>query len=343
MSRIGTERAFEVPVRARALEAQGRDVIHLEIGEPDFPTPRHIVEDGQKTLDDGWTHYGPTQGYLDLREAVAAQVSRTLGTVPVPMPLFEERGFVFDLDLLRTKLSSRTRLLILNSPENPAGGVIPPEDIRAIADLVRERDMMVLADGDLLAHRLWPRAAVHRQPAGRAREDHHPVRLLEHLRHDRLAHRLRRQPRVGGQRHQLPDGQLQLLHRQFHPARRFGRTHQTSVGDREDVGRVAPPPGCLLRRPEFAARHPLPPPGRRVLCLREHHRNANDIVTTGRRPSGASRSRLPQRRGVRRSWRRLSPLQLRELVPTAHGGRGTHRSLLEQGGLIYWPDRHPHG
>jgi aspartate aminotransferase len=196
MSRIGTEKAFEVLVRARALEAQGRDVIHLEIGEPDFPTPRHIVEAGQKALDDGWTHYGPTQGYPDLREAVAEEVSRTrgiavgpqnvsivpggkpimffslmalleegdeviypnpafpiyesmirfLGAVPVPMPLVEERGFVFDLDLLRSKLSSRTRLLILNSPQNPTGGVIPPDDIRAIADLVRERDMMVLAD-----------------------------------------------------------------------------------------------------------------------------------------------------------------------------------------------------
>jgi aspartate/methionine/tyrosine aminotransferase len=196
MSRIGTEKAFEVLVRARALEAQGRDVIHLEIGEPDFPTPRHIVEAGQKALEDGWTHYGPTQGYPDLREAVAAEVSRTrgigvgpqnisivpggkpimffslmalleegdeviypnpgfpiyesmirfLGAVPVPMPLIEERGFVFDLDLLQSKLSSRTRLLILNSPQNPTGGVIPPGDIRAIADLVRERDMMVLAD-----------------------------------------------------------------------------------------------------------------------------------------------------------------------------------------------------
>ena len=187
MSRIGTEKAFEVLVRARALEAQGHDVIHLEIGEPDFPTPRHIVEAGQKALRDGWTHYGPTQGYPDLREAVAAEVSRArgigvgpqnvsivpggkpimffslmalleegdeviypnpgfpiyesmirfLGAVPVPMPLVEERGFVFDLDLLRSKLSGRTRLLILNSPQNPAGGVIPPDDIRAIADLVR--------------------------------------------------------------------------------------------------------------------------------------------------------------------------------------------------------------
>ena len=71
MNRIGVETAFEVLVRARALEAQGRDIIHLEIGEPDFDTPRHIVEAGKRALDEGWTHYGPTQGYPDLREAIA--------------------------------------------------------------------------------------------------------------------------------------------------------------------------------------------------------------------------------------------------------------------------------
>jgi len=71
MNRIGTETAFEVLVRARALEAQGRDIIHLEIGEPDFDTPRHIVEAGKQALDQGWTHYGPTQGLPELREAIA--------------------------------------------------------------------------------------------------------------------------------------------------------------------------------------------------------------------------------------------------------------------------------
>ena len=74
MSRIGVEAAFEVLVRARALEAQGRDIIHLEIGEPDFPTPRHIVEAGKQALDEGWTHYGPTQGLPELREAIAAYI-----------------------------------------------------------------------------------------------------------------------------------------------------------------------------------------------------------------------------------------------------------------------------
>jgi aspartate/methionine/tyrosine aminotransferase len=196
MGRIGVETAFEVLVRARALEAKGRSIIHLEIGEPDFDTPRHVVEAGKKALDEGWTHYGPTQGLPELRDAIASYICRTrgirvgpehvsvvpggkpmlffpmlaliepgdeviypnpgfpiyesminfLGATPVPVALVEERGFSFDLDLLRAKLSPRTKLLILNSPQNPTGGVIPADDIRDIADLVRSRDLMVLSD-----------------------------------------------------------------------------------------------------------------------------------------------------------------------------------------------------
>jgi aspartate aminotransferase len=196
MGRIGVEGAFNVLVKARALEAQGRDVIHLEIGEPDFPTPKHIVEAGKQALDEGWTHYGPPQGLPELREAIASYICRTrgvrvgpeqvcvvpggkpiiffpmlallesgdeviypnpgfpiyesminfLGAKPVPIPLVEERGFSFDLDLLRDRLSSKTKMLILNSPHNPTGGVIPAADIRAIAEMVRERDLIVLAD-----------------------------------------------------------------------------------------------------------------------------------------------------------------------------------------------------
>jgi aspartate aminotransferase len=196
MNRMGVESAFDVLVRARALEAQGRSVIHLEIGEPDFPTPAHIVEAAKLALDQGWTHYGPPQGFPELREAVAESVSasrgikvgpehvsivpggkpiiffpmlallepgdeviypnpgfpiyesmiRYLGATPVPMRLVESRGFSFDLDLLRDKLSDRTRMLVLNSPQNPTGGVIPEEDLRAIAEMVRDRDLIVLAD-----------------------------------------------------------------------------------------------------------------------------------------------------------------------------------------------------
>jgi aspartate aminotransferase len=196
ISRLGVESAFDVLVRARALEAKGKSVIHLEIGEPDFPTPAHIVEAAKRALDEGWTHYGPTQGLPELREAIARYISTSrgisvgpqhvcvvpggkpiiyfplialleegdeviypnpgfpiyesmiqfLGAKPVPMPLVEERGFSFDLDLFRDRLSDRTKLVILNSPQNPTGGVIPREDLRAIADMLRDRDLMILSD-----------------------------------------------------------------------------------------------------------------------------------------------------------------------------------------------------
>jgi aspartate/methionine/tyrosine aminotransferase len=196
MSRLGVESAFDVLVRAKALEATGRNVIHLEIGEPDFPTPPHIVEAGKRALDEGWTHYGPTQGLPELREAIAADTARThgipvgpehvcitpgakpimffsmlalleagdeviypdpgfpiyrsvanyLGTKLVPIPLLEERGFSFDLNMLRDRITDRTRMLILNSPQNPTGGEIPEEDLREIARLVADRDMIVLSD-----------------------------------------------------------------------------------------------------------------------------------------------------------------------------------------------------
>jgi aspartate/methionine/tyrosine aminotransferase len=196
MSRIGVESAFDVLVRARALEATGRSVVHLEIGEPDFATPAHVVEAAKKALDDGWTHYGPTQGFPELREAIAQHISetrrisvgaervcvvpggkpiiffpmmallqpgdeaiypnpgfpiyesmiQTMGAKAVPVPLIEERGFSFDLDILRDSLTDRTRMLVLNSPQNPTGGVIPHEDIVAIADMVRDRDLIVLSD-----------------------------------------------------------------------------------------------------------------------------------------------------------------------------------------------------
>ena len=196
MDRILTESAFEVLVRAREIERQGRTVVHLEIGQPDFPTSRHVVEAAKQALDEGWTSYGPTQGYPELREAIADYINRTrgvrvgpehvsvvpggkpiiffpmlallepgdeviypnpgfptyesmtrfLGAVPVPIPLVEERDFSFDLNILRDRLSDKTRMLILNSPQNPTGGVIPAEDIRAIADMVRDRDLVVLSD-----------------------------------------------------------------------------------------------------------------------------------------------------------------------------------------------------
>jgi aspartate/methionine/tyrosine aminotransferase len=196
MSRLGTESAFEVLARARALEATGRNIVHLEIGQPDFPTPEHVREAGKKAIDDGWTGYGPTAGLPDFREAIAEYISRTrnirvagrnvvvvpggkpimyfgmlavldpgdeviypnpgfpiyesvinyIGATPVPMPLVESRGFSFDLDEFERKLSPRTKMVVLNSPANPTGGVIPRDDLRRIADLLRDRDVLILSD-----------------------------------------------------------------------------------------------------------------------------------------------------------------------------------------------------
>lgn len=196
MDRIGIETAFEVLVRARALEAEGRSIIHLEIGEPDFETPGHIVDAAKRALDERWTHYGPTQGYPELREAIASHISQTRkiavsadnvcvvpggkpiiffpilalleegdeaiypnpgfpiyesmirfsGAKPVPVPLVEERGFSFDVNVLKSKLSDKTKLIILNSPQNPTGGVIPERDLAELAAIVRERDVMILSD-----------------------------------------------------------------------------------------------------------------------------------------------------------------------------------------------------
>lgn len=196
MSRLGTETAFEVLARARALEAQGREVVHLEIGEPDFDTPRPIVAAAKQALEDGWTHYGPPAGLPEFRCAIAQHVSKHkgiaaneqqvcivpgakpmiffpimalveagdevlypdpsfpiyrsmiefVGAKPVPVPMLESRGFSLDLDFIADHLNERTKLIILNSPHNPTGGVIPEEDLRALAELVRERDVMILSD-----------------------------------------------------------------------------------------------------------------------------------------------------------------------------------------------------
>ena len=196
MSRLGTETAFEVLNRARALERQGKSIIHLEIGEPDFSTPPNIINAAVSALNAGWTHYGPSAGYPELRETIAAEVSRTRGVsisadevvvVPggkpiifysilalvnegdeviypnpgfpiyesmigyvggkaVPIRLREEKDFSFDVDEFSSLITDRTRLVILNSPQNPTGGVLGKQDIEQIADAIGDRNIFVLSD-----------------------------------------------------------------------------------------------------------------------------------------------------------------------------------------------------
>ncbi len=196
MDLLGGESAFEVLARAKALEDQGKHVVHFEIGEPDFNTPKNIVEAAKKALDENYTHYSPSQGYLPLREAIAEYVKKYknvdaspdevvvvpggkpvmyytfmalvnagdeviypnpgfsiyeslihfLQAVPVPVNIKEENDFRLDVNELKSKITSRTKLIILNSPANPTGGVLTPEDINSIADAVKGKGIYVLSD-----------------------------------------------------------------------------------------------------------------------------------------------------------------------------------------------------
>ena len=196
MSRLGTETAFEVLVRARALERQGKNIIHLEIGEPDMDTPANVVEAGVDALRKGFTHYGPSAGLPELREAIAVDVSSSrgikvsadevvvvpggkpiifftilalveegdeviypnpgfpiyesminfLGAKAVPILLREERDFRLDVNELAGLITDRTKLIILNSPQNPTGGIITKKDVEDIAAAIGDRDIMVMSD-----------------------------------------------------------------------------------------------------------------------------------------------------------------------------------------------------
>jgi aspartate aminotransferase len=196
MSRLGTETAFEVLNRARALEKQGKDIIHLEIGEPDFDTPANVIEAGVNALHKGWTHYGPAAGLPDLRQTIADYVSRTRNipvsseevvVVPggkpiifftmlaliedgdeviypnpgfpiyesminysmgkaIPIPLREDRDFSVDTKELASLISDRTKLIILNSPHNPTGGMLTKKDVLEIAEAIGDRNILILSD-----------------------------------------------------------------------------------------------------------------------------------------------------------------------------------------------------
>lgn len=196
MSHLGTETAFEVLARARALEAKGHDIVHLEIGEPDFDTPHNVKEAAIKALRDGYTHYGPSAGLPELRTAIAeyiskhrgveidpAQVVVTPGAKPiifftalalldpgdeviypnpgfpiyesmidyvgatrVPIPLLEKNRFAFDPDELASLVTKRTRLVVINSPQNPTGGILPRETIARLCELAVKHDFYVLSD-----------------------------------------------------------------------------------------------------------------------------------------------------------------------------------------------------
>jgi aspartate/methionine/tyrosine aminotransferase len=196
MSRLGTEGAFEVLAKARRLEAEGKRVVHLEIGEPDFATPDNIVESAISAMQDGYTHYTPASGIYEAREAVAQFVSRMLkaevdpnevvlvpgsknvllftllacvepgdevilpdpgypayssqvnfiGAVPRTVTLREKTGFRMDLDELASLVTPKTRMLIINTPQNPTGGVLTADDVKFVCELAQKHDLLVVSD-----------------------------------------------------------------------------------------------------------------------------------------------------------------------------------------------------
>jgi aspartate aminotransferase len=196
MKRLGTETAFEVLARAKAMEAEGRDMVHLEIGEPDFDTPPNIVRAAVKALKSGFTHYGPSAGMPAVRKTFAEFITRDrgvevkpenivvtpgakpilffsilaivdegdeviypnpgfpiyesvinfVGGVAVPIPLRESKGFSFDTDELRSLVNDKTKLIIINSPQNPTGGMLTKKDMRVVAELADKHDAWILSD-----------------------------------------------------------------------------------------------------------------------------------------------------------------------------------------------------
>jgi aspartate/methionine/tyrosine aminotransferase len=197
MKALETETAFEVLAKAKAVEKQGKSVVHLEIGEPDFDTPRNIKEAAMKALDQGYTHYGPSAGLPEFREAIAQYISKTRGikaepnevvvtpgakpimffsmlalvnageevlypnpgfpvyeslinfvdAKPVPIPLLDENDFRLDPEYIKTHITKKTKMIILNYPENPTGGIVTKDDLKVIADCISNRDdVFVLAD-----------------------------------------------------------------------------------------------------------------------------------------------------------------------------------------------------
>jgi len=205
MQDLGTETAFEVLAKAKALEKQGREIIHLEIGEPDFDTPKNIRDAATKAMNSGYTHYVPAAGIPELREAIAEHISKTrhitvnpeevvvtpgakpiiffsilacveigdevmypnpgfpiyeslikfIGAKPVPMPLKEENDFALDTVDTVEKISDKTKMVILNFPENPTGGVLTKENLEAIADKVKDRDDLIIVSDEMYSRMIY--------------------------------------------------------------------------------------------------------------------------------------------------------------------------------------------
>ncbi len=378
MDRLGTETAFDVLARAAALQAQGRDIISLGIGQPDFKTPPHIVEAAIKAMRDGHHGYTPANGIPALRQAVAKDLARRhavevnpdhvvimpggkptmffailmfgapgaeiiypdpgfpiyrsmieyTGATPVPMALLEKNGFSFNADEVLAQITPRTRLIIVNSPGNPTGGAVPEVEVRKlVAGLARHPDVAIMSDeiysqmlydgrvhttflkfpeirdrlilldgwsktyamtGWRLGYSIWPASLVEKV-----------VRLCVNC------HSCVNAPTQFAGIAAL-EGPQDAVHAMVKSVRRATPRHRADA--------------------EPAARHHLRRARRRVLCLPQHHRHWLAGERAAEPDAGKGRSRHRRRHLVRRAWRGLYPLQLRQLARQHQEG---HRSDRE--------------
>ncbi len=350
MTRLGTETAFEVLSKAKALERQGKSIVHLEIGEPDFDTPKHIVEAAVDALREGWTHYSPSAGLPELREAIADSVSRTRGVtvspeevvvVPggkpilfyallalvdegdeviypnpgfpiyesmiryaggtaVPIPLREERDFAMDVDEMARLITPSTKLIILNSPQNPTGGVLARGDIERAAAAIGDRNIMVLSD------EIYSRLQFEGEPFSMMSVPGMEQRtiLLDGFSKTyamtgwRIGYGVMREDLDGP--NNAPDDQLQLVHRELYAARGAGGACRRP----ERRGRHAR--GVRAAQPRLC-RRPQPHQGvqrahaqGRVLRLRQHYRHRLGVEAARRCAAGRGGRGGAFRHGV---WR----------------------------------------
>ena len=396
MSRLGTESAFEVLAHARQLEAEGRSIIHLEIGEPDFATPQNIIDAAVRALNDGATHYTPASGIPQVREATARYITKHTGVptkaenivltpgsknillfallilveegdeviIPDPgypiyrslvefiggkavsLPVRQENSFRIDPAELRSLVTDRTRVLIVNSPANPTGGVLTRDDCEQVAKVAMEHDLVVISD------EIYNRLVYDGSHLSLYTIDGMPERTI-------LLDGLSKAWAMCGWRLGFGAMPVEIARRmdtlminssscaaaftQWAAVEAFESTRVRRR--RDDDGRGVPQaarhPG---RGAQQHARRALPPSGRRLLCFSGHHRNRLGRPRAGQCAAGRGRRRRAARLVLRASRRGPHPAQLRQLSREPQSGRGSHRDLPRRGGAHLmepaWPPSH---
>ena len=396
--RIGEENAFAVLARATALAAQGKDIINLGIGQPDFRTPEHIVEAAIKALRDGHHGYTPATGLLATREAVVRRTLTTTGVevspenvmilpggkptmyaaiimfgepgaeilypdpgfpiyrsmieftgaTPIPVPIREENGFAFSAEETLALITPHTRLLILNSPANPTGGVTPRAEIeKLVKGLETHPHVAILSDEiyDVMTYDGEEHCSLLQFP-GNPRPADRAERLVEDLGDDRLAHGLVDLAERPGERQPLRQGaqargELLVLRQRARPICRHRRDRRAAGRGGQDDDGLRPPPQGGGRRAERAARRFVHHAEGRVLRLPQHRRDRLEGEEAGLRAAGGRRRGADRRAGFRRSRRRLHPPFLRQFRRKYFPGAGARGRVSGEGCCVVDPVRAP--